>query len=228
MSEDLSEVGVLVGCLADGRFGTGPRLLKDLRSRETWIGHEVSGGFGVIPLRRPYARFTAPGLALVGDAACQVFPAHGSGIGLGLIAGTMLADAIEGSVDVGDEAVLWAYQSMFQREFGGLLISSDAFRRLSTAIGGDGAAALVAAGLMTESTVVAGLDQRTPDPTSGELAMLAGRLVRSPGLARVLIPGSIRATLGSMLASSYPERVDERALEIWDRRVDRVVGPNLG
>ena len=72
-------------------------MLDGARADEPWLGESISGGSGVIPLRRPYARFTAPGLALVGDAACQVFPAHGSGIGMGLIAGRMLADAVAGT-----------------------------------------------------------------------------------------------------------------------------------
>src|SRR5690606_36395120 len=111
---DLDLVGVLVGCLANGRYGTGPRMVEDLRRAESWIGDRISGGFGVIPLRRPYARFTAPGLALVGDSACQTFPAHGSGIGLGLIAGRLLAEAVEGAADPGAEVVLWRYQAAFQ------------------------------------------------------------------------------------------------------------------
>ena len=36
--------------------------MADLRVEEPWIGEPIHGGFGVIPLRRPYARFTAPGL----------------------------------------------------------------------------------------------------------------------------------------------------------------------
>ena len=74
----------------------------------------------------------------MGDAACQVFPAHGSGIGMGLIAGRMLADAVADAVDPGDEQVLWGYQAAFQHEFGGLLAAFDAFRRMSTVLGGDG------------------------------------------------------------------------------------------
>src|SRR5699024_5550118 len=77
---DLGEVGVLVGCLANGRYGTAPRMLAELREREPWLGAPVSAGVGVIPLRRPFARTTAAGVALVGDAGCQVFPAHGSGV----------------------------------------------------------------------------------------------------------------------------------------------------
>ncbi|MBK6856734.1 MAG: hypothetical protein IPG97_09370 [Microthrixaceae bacterium] len=139
VTEELDHARVLVGCLATGRYGTGPKMLSELRARQPWLGYQRSGGFGVIPLRRPYPRFTAPGLALVGDAACQVFPAHGSGIGIGLIAGTMLADAVADAADPGDERTLWRYQAGFQHEFGGVLLASDIFRRLSTEMGTSGA-----------------------------------------------------------------------------------------
>lgn len=222
---DLDHVRVLVGCLANGRYGTGPRMLDELRLAEPWIGSAISGGFGVIPLRRPYARFTAPGLALVGDAACQVFPAHGSGIGLGLIAGRILADTVADCADPGDQSVLWGYQAAFQHEFGGLLLSSDVFRRMSTAIGSDGVSELVKSGLMTTSSAEAGLDQRWPRPAPSEAVTLAGRLARVPGLARRILPWLARAQLAGGLGARHPDEVDEVSLSRWDRRAERLLGP---
>ncbi|MGB6057279.1 MAG: NAD(P)/FAD-dependent oxidoreductase, partial [Microthrixaceae bacterium] len=161
VAEGLDQVSVLVGCLADGRYGTGPRMLEAVRRSNSWIGKPGSGGSGVIPLRRPYSRFTAPGLALVGDSACQVFPAHGSGIGFGLIAGRMLADAVTASdsaVDIGDETVLWNYQAQFQREFGGALAAYDGLRRMTTALGSNGVGTMLSSRLVTESMTRSGLN----------------------------------------------------------------------
>jgi flavin-dependent dehydrogenase len=225
VSAALDEVSVLVGCLANGRYGTGPRMLGELRRREPWIGEEISGGSGVIPLRRPYARFTAPGLAMVGDAACQVFPAHGSGIGIGLIAGRMLADAVRGAADPGAETTLWAYQAAFQRELGGLLAAFDGFRRMSTALGGDGVGRMLSAGLMTEPMVRAGLDQRWRTPTTAELPAMAARLAREPGLAARMLPMLVRGQLAGRAGARYPEEVDGAALAAWDARVARLLGP---
>src|SRR5699024_3547593 len=99
VSADLRHVGVLVGCLANGRYRSGPGMVTDLCRREAWIGPALTVGTGVIPLRRPYARTTAAGVALVGDAGGQVFPAHGSGIGIGLVAGTVLAEGVGAADD---------------------------------------------------------------------------------------------------------------------------------
>jgi len=224
VGEDLDHARVLVGCLATGRHGTGPRMLGELRDREPWLGPTISGGFGVIPLRRPYARFTAPGLALVGDAACQVFPAHGSGIGTGLIAGTTLARVVAGLEDPGDEHGLWNYQAQFQRELGGVLLASDIFRRLSTEMGSDGARTLISAGLINETNARAGLDQRWPEPSATELVDMAGRLSRHPGLARRMLPRLVRGQMAGRLAQRYPVRVDLEALDRWDRTARRLLG----
>lgn len=225
ISEDLDEVAVLVGCLANGRYGTGPRMLAGLRATETWIGEPISGGSGVIPLRRPYPRSTAPGLALVGDAACQVFPAHGSGIGTGLIAGSMLADAVAGEADPGDEAVLWRYQAAFQRELGGTLAAFDGFRRMSTALGTEGVREMVGAGLMSPQMARTGLDQTWRTPPPGDLPAMAARLARRPRLASLMVPMLLRGRIAGALGPAFPSEPDEAALRRWERRMSRVLGP---
>lgn len=224
VSEDLSEAAVLTGCLSNGRYSTGPRMLADARRAEPWLGASISGGSGSIPLRRPYARFTAPGLALVGDAACQVFPAHGSGIGMGLMAGTALAESVAGADDPGDEATLWRYQSAFQHEHGGVLAAFDAFRRMSTALGGDGVAGMVRAGLLTEAMTVGGLDQRWQVPDPMAVPGMAARLARVPGVAAQMLPTLARGQVLLRTGRSHPDQPDEAALARWDRRVERLLG----
>jgi hypothetical protein len=226
VSSDLREASVLVGCLADGRHSTGPRMMAATRSDEPWLGDDLCAGSGVIPLRRPYARFTAPGLALVGDAACQVFPAHGSGIGIGLIAGTMLAEAVEraNGGDVGDAHNLWTYQAAFQREHGGLLAAFDVFRRMSTRLGGDGVARMVRAGLLTEAMTRGGLDQRWQPPELAALPQMARRMARVPGIAGLMLPMLARGQALRALGNRFPEHLDEVALARWDARARALLG----
>lgn len=225
VGESLDEASILVGCLADGRHSSGPRLLAAARADEPWIGESLSGGAGVIPLRRPYARISAPGLALVGDAACQVFPAHGSGIGIGLIAGTMLAEAVAGASDPGRADTVWAYQAAFQHEHGGLLAAFDAFRRMSTALGSDGVARMIRAGLLSEAMATAGLDQSWQAPEVADIPRTAARMAGAPGVAIRMLPMLARGAALRPLGAAHPSEPDERALEIWDRRVRRLLGP---
>lgn len=229
VSPDLDQVSILVGCVANGRYGTGPKMIEAVRAREGWIGDPLDGGSGVIPLRRPYSRFTAPGLALVGDSACQVFPAHGSGIGMGLIAGTMLAEVVGSAAeldeDIGDASVLWRYQHAFMSEFGGLLSSFDAFRRMSTALGSRGVDGLMSAGLVSEDLTRAGLDQRLATPAPSTLPMMALKLLSRPGLAGSMLPMLARMQILRVVGTRHPVEPDLVALERWDRWVERLLGP---
>lgn len=225
VSADLEEASVLVGCLANGRYSSSARMLEDTRRDEPWLGASISGGAGLIPLRRPYPRFVAAGLALVGDAACQVFPAHGSGIGMGLLAGTALADAVAGAADPGDEATLWRYQASFQHAYGGLLAAFDAFRRMSTALGGLGVRRMLRAGLLNENLARAGLDQRWQVPDRRSLPTMAYRMARVPSVAARMLPLLARGQLLYPMGGRYPAEVDIGALARWDRRVDRLLGP---
>lgn len=224
VSADLGEASVLVGCLADGRHSSGPRMLAATRVAEPWLGESLSGGSGVIPLRRPYARFTAPGLALVGDAACQVFPGHGSGIGMGLMAGTLLAEVTAEADDPGDEAVLWRYQASFQHRHGGLLAAFDAFRRMSSALGTDGVTRMIRAGLLSEDMTRAGLDQRWQAPPPSGLPAMAARLAGVPGVAAQMLPMLARGQVLRLLGPRYPSEPDLAALARWDATVARLLG----
>ena len=224
VADDFSHVRVLVGCLADGRHGPAPRMLDELRSAMTWIGDRIHGGAGLIPLRRPFPRFTAPGLALVGDAAGQVFPAHGSGVGMGLLAGSVLAEVLDSAEDPGDEMSLWRYQHEFQRRFGPDLAFYDGFRRYSSAIGSGGVRALLRSGLLSERLARGGLNQTRSLPRPGDLpAMLAGA-ARAPWAALGVAAASARCSAAALVAARHPVEPDLRALAAWDRRLATLVG----
>jgi flavin-dependent dehydrogenase len=232
VDESLDEVGVLTGTLASDEWGSGRSILDNARAQHSWIGEPLFGGAGLIPLRRPYHRFTAPGLALVGDAASQVFPAHGSGIGIGLIAGTMLAEAVarDGAVcaeedgDPGAEPSLWDYQAAFMREHGGTLAAYDVLRRLSTRLGSDGVLRMFRAGLFDEATAGAGLDQTWGPPSTRELATQARALAGDPGLAARMAPFLVRTAAAHGRYRRYPEVADDRALRRWARTTDLALG----
>lgn len=226
ISEGLDSVGVLVGCLANGRYGNAPKMIADLREREPWIGPALRTGTGVIPLRRPYARLTAAGAALVGDAACQVFPAHGSGIGVGLVAGTMLAEGVAAADDPGDPEVLWrGYQAAFHQRLGADLAGYDALRRGTTAMGSDGVDAMVRSGAIGETTTRVGLEQRWATPPPRETLRSAVGLARNPRLARIMVPSLARAQVARIHAGRYPTEPDLEALAQWDRRMTKILGP---
>lgn len=224
VSSDLDEVGVLTGTLGQREWGTGPSLLTLTRARHRWIGPPRFGGAGLIPLRRPYARLTAPGLALVGDAACQVFPAHGSGIGISLVAGALLAEATAETEDLGGEQNLWRYQAAFHLEFGGTLGGYDVIRRLSSRLGTAGVSEMFRAGLVGPGSTLAGLRQTWWTPPPSELPRLAAALAVRPGLAARVLPALARSSLAHHVYERYPQTADLGALRRWERWSDSLLG----
>jgi flavin-dependent dehydrogenase len=216
----LREVELLAGAAGPG--GSGRRLLAAFVQRERWIGPLVFGGQGAIPLRRPWRRFAAPGMALVGDAACQVFPAHGSGVGAGLIAGRLLAEAAAARADAGGAGAMQAYQAAYRAGPGAVAAAYDVFRRLSQSLAGAEAARLVSAGLVSRGSLEAGLAQRMPAPGLGDGAAVARGAVRAPRLAARLAPALVHMGAAYALARvSAAHAAQQRPLDRAEKRQAR-------
>jgi flavin-dependent dehydrogenase len=148
-------VSLLTGSVpAQGHPG-GAQLLASFVSEQPWIGDRLFGGARAIPLRRPQLLARGP-VALLGDAGTQVFSAHGSGIGLGLVAARQLADALASGA--GPEG----YARDFHRRWGTLLASYDLLRRASQRLSARHVGWMMRSGLMNESSVRAALEQRLP------------------------------------------------------------------
>lgn len=210
------EVSLLTGSITADGWPSGKRVLDDFLARESWIGEPIFGGARAIPLRRPHDRLTDGRVALLGDAACQVYPAHGSGIGAGLIAARFLADALRDGRGLHGYAVAW------QRALGGKLAMSDLFRRFSQGLGPGDVEALIASGLLDEDLARAGLSQQTPRLGPAALVGKARALVRQPSLARALAGTIARMLAVRGLYAVYPR--DPRRIPAWSRAVERVYG----
>jgi len=218
----LETVDLLSGCIADGRDATGPRILEDLRRPHPWVGPRVFGGAGIIPLRRPYDRLAAPGVALVGDAACQVFSAHGSGIGFGLIAARELVDAVCAHGDLGSQIATWDYQANFHRKWGGCLATYDVLRRVSQALAPEHVTKLLGHGLLSAASYRAALDQQLPALGELDLGALVGGARRAPGLATRLAVGTARIPAILAHYRLYPQGINEGRLARWSARAAKL------
>jgi flavin-dependent dehydrogenase len=221
---DAGEVDLLTGSIADGKHPTGPEIVALLRRAHPWIGEKLFGGAGAIPIRRPYDRLANAGVALVGNSACQVFPAHGSGTGIGMIAARTLVRSAVGYQDPGSEQALWNYQATFHRRWSGRLAFYDLVRRHSQQLDAEAVRELLDGGILTRSSQVAALDQRVPHPEAGELIRML------PGLSRLAPTAlSLARALGpapALLAhyARFPLQSSPSALRRWSRRGARLRG----
>jgi flavin-dependent dehydrogenase len=217
------EVSVLTGCIPGPGTTSGHAMMRRVRADHPWIGAPVFGGGALIPLRRTYDRFTAPGVALVGDAAAQVMAAHGSGIGFGLIAGKVLAEAVADADDPGHPDVLWRYQARFLREFGATLAGYDAVRRMTVRLGVAGVEDLFATGIFSPGLVLPGLDQRLGMLSASELSAASRALARRRDLAKVVLPALASMGAARPIYRAYPSTRSERAFAAWATTVRRAL-----
>ncbi|HTJ42514.1 MAG TPA: NAD(P)/FAD-dependent oxidoreductase, partial [Kofleriaceae bacterium] len=176
LSHDAREISILTGSLPALGFPSGKALLERFVAEHPWIGATIFGGSGAIPLRRAYDRIASERIALVGDAACQVFPAHGSGVGSGMIAARLLADTIASGRSLRE------YERAWQARRGGLHATYDVLRRWNATLAPDQIERLLASGALDPVLARAGLDQRLPELDVRALARQARALAREPSL----------------------------------------------
>ena len=224
VAHDLQTVGILTGSLPALGYPSGKDILDHFAAEHAWVGRTLFGGAAAIPLRRPYDRIAGERVALLGDAACQVFSAHGSGVGTGLIAARMLADAIIAGIVSGRS--LRDYEVAWQREHGALLASFDVMRRWSQQLDGAAVGRMMALGLTELELMRAGLNQELPPVSISSLLQMAPRLARAlredAALGAGLVSAAARSRIVHALYARYPR--DLRYLPAWSRAIDRLIG----
>jgi flavin-dependent dehydrogenase len=200
---------------------SGKAILHAFATSQPWIGDTLFGGARAIPVRRPRDVLARGPIALLGDAACQVFPAHGSGIGPGLVAARVLADTLadiaahrRASTDLHAYAVAW------QRRHGGLLAAYDLFRRFSQTLTPDDLARMIERGLMDPELARAGMAQLLPRLPVRALPAKLWALARCPRLSARLARIGARMLAVRALYARYPH--DPGQLPRWSRAVARL------
>jgi flavin-dependent dehydrogenase len=174
-------VSLLAGSVPALGFESGSAMLARFVAEHPWIGPRIFGGSRAIPLRRPYACIGRGRVALLGDAACQVFAAHGSGTGVGLVAARMLAEALA------DGRGIEGYATAFQRRFGGLLAIADEAQDFMQGLTSEQAAKMIAAGLINDGLAALGVQQRPALPEARGLLRFGLGIPREPVCAARLL-----------------------------------------
>jgi flavin-dependent dehydrogenase len=202
-------VFLLTGTIPADGHPSGKALLDGFVEERSWIGERLFGGARAIPLA--YARpIVARGrIAALGDAASQVFSAHGSGTGAGLIAASMLADAI-GRGDLAD------YQQRWQKRFGLSFATHDLFRRLTQSLSQEELRVMFAENILAQSAVEAALMQHLP-PIDASMLRTGRALWRHPSLARKFARLGARVARLAALYARPPRETD--AQDRWAARV---------
>ena len=213
------EVALLTGSIPGLGFESGVHLLNEFVRRHDWIGERRFGGSRAIPIRRPHDRIARGRVALLGDSACQVFPAHGSGIGAQLIAAKMLAV----SLATGKDTAAHDYGVSWMRAHGGMFAAYDVFRRFSQTLTVDDTRRLMRAKLMDRHSTGAGLEQRMPSLTLAALPTVPRKLLglaTNPRLAARI--AAMGVGMGRALSAYRRYPGDAAALPTWAAATARI------
>lgn len=92
----------------------------------------LTGGGGHVPTRRPVDCMVGNGILIVGDAACQVNPIHGGGMGPSMMGGIIAGETITEALDTGNVSRerLWSYNVRYMQSYGHKQAGLDIFRLL--------------------------------------------------------------------------------------------------
>lgn len=90
----------------------------------------IHGGGGIVPTRRPLDSLVGNGVVIIGDAACNVNPIHGGGIGPSMMAGKISGEVISEALEDGEPSVerLWPINVRYMRSYGAKQAGLDIFR----------------------------------------------------------------------------------------------------
>lgn len=168
-----------------------------------WVGERLYGGARAIPLCPPHDRLGEGPVALLGDAAGQVFSIHGSGVGHHLVAAEILGEVLGGG------GTPWDYSVRWHRRWGGTLAAAAEFARFSTTMSPTDNEEVVKYGLMTVGLARQGLEQQRLDLALVELPRLLAGAVRTSRLALRMLPVVARMNWLRLHHRRYPARPED-------------------
>lgn len=219
LKKDDETSDVLVGRIGSLSDETYENAIADLKEDNPVIGNKVSGGDVIfeIPVRRPLSNLVANGYVLLGDSACMTIPIIGSGIGSGLKAAKMLADAFAAAdKEPFSKKNLYRYQLKFMREIGGKHAAIELVKNKLLSSRGNEIDALVKSGVMEGlvSVVSGGSAKRL---VKSFLALF----FKYFSLWKTLFGVSIKAACVVSHATKMPPRFDEKEFEKWRKKYDK-------
>lgn len=211
IDHNLNHISILCGVRAVPEYDSALTVVDKFVQKNPWIHQSFIEGRGVIPINGPYHQLIAPGLALLGDAACQVYSAHGSGIGIGLIAAKILADTIieahDADLDIGSLPALAKYPRVFHKKYYKRLYFSEHFRKFSQDLDDTQMIKLLKSGVLSDQLAQQTLMQMDPHLPRSSIGPFLASALKSPRIFASMIPVLTKAIGGSIHARRLGETV---------------------
>ena len=182
----------------------------------------LTGGGGLVPTRKPISPMVANGIIIIGDAACQVNPIHGGGIGSSMMGGVKAAEIIIQALKKDDVSreTLWPYTGIFMKEYGAKQAGLDIFRMLLQGLSNEEMSYGMRHHLITDDDL---LKASMGEDLKLNMTEKTGRLFK--GLGSLSLLKKLNATAKLMkeikeLYKNYPSSPE--GLEDWEAKTSQV------
>lgn len=170
------------------------------------------GSVEKIPVRCALPVFVCNGYAAAGDSASMVEPLSGSGIGLSIRAGKLLAETVtENKKNCSDAAVLWKYNEKYHSFHGFNKLDSDNIRRTLCSLTAAELDYLFDKGILTESEVV-GMQAHYSAPG---LIKKAALILRRRNIAKAMGRFLARSSAAKKIRQSIPKDYSPGKVSLW-------------
>lgn len=177
-----------------------------------------SGGW-IVATRRPLSKLVGNGVLIVGDAACQVNPMHGGGIGPSITGGRLAAQTVVKAFSKDDfsEKSMWDYAKNYMRKIGAKHAALDIFRIFLQSTTDDELSYGMKKRVLREEDVL-----RASLEGDIRLSVLEklGRAVKAPMKPRLLLRLRKAARLMKQAKALYLNYPDPEDFAKWKLKVD--------
>jgi digeranylgeranylglycerophospholipid reductase len=212
--------------------GIGMQWLADLPNPRTMVRERVlpmypdiqatsliRAGGGIIPNRRPIDCPVAAGFVVIGDAACQVQPLSGSGIGASMYAAKLAAVTITRALESTrspSTADLFPYAHAYNSTYGADQAANQMLRTSLQALTNAQLNRLLGARVVSEEDLVSAARTGRLDMGFGGKLKAATKLLGEPRLVRALARMRSNMESARSLYEEYPD--NPATLDAWRRR----------
>ena len=214
---DKGYIDILVGIKPNPNLPTPDDWFRQKMEQWPFVGDKIFGDGGPIPIRRTWDSLVGDGLVVLGDCACQVIPAHGSGTASALIAADLASKTVGRALSEGryDRSALWDYCHAFQSGRGALLAYFDVMRKHTDTVGPKDVDKMIKYGILGAEENYSGM---VPELYELGVAGALKKAVKGIPALHILAGfagAGMRANKLMKHYQEYPEKYSVQALSAW-------------
>lgn len=218
---------VLIGLKAGFMGPPIGKLMDDFKNRMGYFRERLHGGGGSIRIRHSIDKLAANGFMVIGEAACQVVPVHGSGVASALWAGHLAAEAASGALKRGEptQEALWKYSWEYQHDRGGTLAALDVSRLTVESFTEEKVESMVENGVMAAEDMYNSLIPAAVSMSLGSLPKRITGLLKNPDLIMPIAKMGIRTLSVLSHYKKYPRQYDAHEFKKWKKTKTELFAP---